>query len=135
MSNDTPVKRLMTTELVTVEPSTEISSAAKVLLDQKAGSLVALDEDKQVSGILTCTDLAALVADKTVSDETTVDEYMTTDVVTISPQQSIQDAAVNMITEGIQHLPVTNSEDEMIGMLSTTDITNHLTYFGSSGTD
>jgi len=135
MSNDTPVKRLMTTELVTVEPNTEISSAAKVLLNQKAGSLVALDEDKQVNGILTCTDLAALVADKTVSDEMTVDEYMTTDVVTISSQQSIQDAAVNMITEGIQHLPVTNNEDEMIGMLSTTDITNYLTYSGSSGTD
>ena len=40
-----------------------------------------------------------------------------------------------MITNGIQHLPVTDNDDEMIGMLSTTDITNHLTYAGSAGTE
>lgn len=134
MGSDTAVEKLMTTELVTVAPETNVTTAAETLLDQKAGSLVALDDDKQVLGILTCTDLSELVAANSVPTEATVEEYMTTDVVTISPDASIQDAAVNMITEGIQHLPVTNSDDEMIGMLSTTDITNHLTISGSMGT-
>ena len=135
MSSDTAVERLMTTELETVSPDEEISVAAATLLEQQAGSLVVLDGENQVAGILTCTDLAELVANSTAPAEATVGDYMTTGVVTISPEKSLQDAAAEMITNGIQHLPVTDSDDEMIGMLSTTDITNHLTYAGSAGID
>ncbi len=135
MSSDTAVERLMTTELETVSPDEEISVAATTLLEQQAGSLVVLDGENQVAGILTCTDLAELVANSTAPAEATVGDYMTTGVVTISPEKSLQDAAAEMITNGIQHLPVTDSDDEMIGMLSTTDITNHLTYAGSAGID
>jgi len=135
MGSDTAVKRLMTTELETVSPDEEISVAAETLLEQKAGSLVALDAESRVSGILTCTDLAELVANSTPPADATVSDYMTTGVVTISPEHSVQDAAAEMITEGIQHLPVTDGDNEMIGMLSTTDITNYLTYAGGVGTD
>ena len=135
MSSDTAVKRLMTAELETVSPDEAISEAATTLLEQDAGSLVVLDAENTVSGILTCTDLAELVANSTAPSEATVSDYMTTGVVTISPDKSLQDAAAEMITNGIQHLPVTDNDDEMIGMLSTTDITNHLTYAGSAGTD
>mgnify|MGYP005847703143 CR=1 FL=1 len=135
MGSDTAIEQLMTTEIETVSSNTEISAAADTLLEQNAGSLVVLDTENHVSGILTCTDLAELVADKTVSAEATVSDYMTTGVVTIAPDKSIQDAAAEMIREGIQHLPVTDSENEMIGMLSTTDVTSHLTYSGSLGTD
>ena len=134
MGSDTAVERLMTTEIVTVSPDTEITDAAESLLSQKAGSLVALDEQKAVSGILTCTDLAELVAENSVSTEVTVADHMTTDVTTISPAASVQDSASKMITHGIQHLPVTDGDGEMVGMLSTTDVTNHLTYSGSVGT-
>ncbi len=134
MSSDTAVERLMTTELETVSPNEEISVAAETLLEQQAGSLVVLDAESRVTGILTCTDLATLVANRTPPAEATVSDYMTTGVVTISPDQSLQDAAAEMITKGIQHLPVTD-DDEMVGMLSTTDITSHLTYAESSGID
>jgi len=135
MGRETPVDGLMTTEIETVSPNTKISTAAETLLEQEAGSLVALDNKKRVSGILTCTDLAEVVAENTSSTESSVDDYMTADVVTISPQASIQDAAVKMIKEDIQHLPVTNEAGEMIGMLSTTDITDYLTYSDSIGTN
>jgi len=39
-----------------------------------------------------------------------------------------------MITRQIQHLPVVD-EEEVVGMLSTTDLTAHLTYMDSSGTE
>jgi len=134
MGSDTAVEKLMSTELETIGTNTDLTIAAETLLEQEAGSLVAIDGENQVSGILTCTDLAAVVAANTSSTGATVSDQMTTDVVTISPQESIQDAAVKMIKENIQHLPVTNSEGEMVGMLSATDITNYLTYSGSIGT-
>lgn len=134
MGNHTAVKKLMTEDLATESPQTSISAATETLLGQEAGSLVILENGNQISGIITCTDLAGLVAKERTSTEETVKDYMSTDVITISPEESIQDAAVKMITKGIQHLPVTNSEDEVIGMLSTTDLTNHLTFMDSIGT-
>ena len=130
-----PVEQLMTTDLVTVTPEEGVETAASTILEKEAGSLVALDDDGQLSGILTCTDLTELVSDGAVPADATVDDYMTEDVTTTEPDESIQDAAVKMITRQIQHLPVVDGDDEVVGMLSTTDLTAHLTYMDSSGTE
>ena len=130
-----PVEQLMTAELATVTPETAIEAAAGTLLENEAGSLVALDADNQVSGILTCTDLAGIVSEGSLPTDGTVGDYMTGEVTTTGPQDSIQDAAVKMITGDIQHLPVVDDEGEVVGMLSTTDLTAHLTYMDSSGTE
>jgi len=129
-----PVEQLMTTDLVTVTPDEGVETAAGTILEKEAGSLVALD-DGQLAGILTCTDLTELVSDGAVPADATVDDYMTEDVTTTEPDESIQDAAVKMITRQIQHLPVVDADDEVVGMLSTTDLTAHLTYMDSSGTE
>ena len=129
-----PVEQLMTTDLVTVTADEGVESAAGTILENKAGSLVALDDDGHISGILTCTDLTALVSDGSVPGDATVGDYMTEDVTTVEPEESIQDAAVKMITKQIQHLPVVD-DGEVVGMLSTTDLTSHLTYMDSSGTE
>jgi len=123
----------MTTDLVTVTPEAEVETAASTILAEEAGSLVALD-DGQLAGILTCTDLTELVSDGTVPADAAVSDYMTEDVTTTEPKESIQDAAVKMITGQIQHLPVID-DDAVVGMLSTTDLTAHLTYMDSSGTE
>ena len=128
-----PVEQLMTTDLVTVTPDEGVETAAGTILQKEAGSLVAL-EDGRLAGILTCTDLTELVSDGAVPADATVDDYMTEDVTTVAPEESIQDAAVKMITRQIQHLPVVD-EEEVVGMLSTTDLTAHLTYMDSSGTE
>jgi len=128
-----PVEQLMTTDLVTVTPEEGVETAAGTILTKEAGSLVAVD-DGQLAGILTCTDLTELVSDGAVPADATVGDYMTGDVTTVAPEESIQDAAVKMITKQIQHLPVVD-EEEVVGMLSTTDLTSHLTYMDSSGTE
>ncbi|RJX44260.1 CBS domain-containing protein [Halonotius aquaticus] len=130
-----PVEQLMTTDLVTVTPDEGVETAASTILEKEAGSLVALDDDGQLSGILTCTDLTELVSNGAVPADATVGDYMTEDVTTTEPDESIQDAAVKMITRQIQHLPVVDGDDEVVGMLSTTDLTAHLTYMDSSGTE
>jgi len=124
----------MTTDLVTVTADEGVESAAGTILEQEAGSLVALGDDGHISGILTCTDLTELVSDGSVPGDATVGDYMTEDVTTVDPEESIQDAAVKMITRQIQHLPVVD-DGEVVGMLSTTDLTAHLTYMDSSGTE
>jgi CBS domain-containing protein len=51
---------------------------------------------------------------------------MTEEVVTTNPHEQIQDAADRFITYDIHHLPVVDSDDHVVGMLSTTDLTAYI---------
>ena len=120
------VARLMSSGVVSVTPDTLVEDAANTLLDKQIGSLVVVDEDNHIEGILTSTDFVRIVRDSKPKAKTTVERYMTDQVVTVEAQDSIRDAADKMITYNIHHLPVVDDEEGVIGMLSTTDLTAYL---------
>ena len=133
--DNTPVEKLMSTDLLTVTPDTDIGDAADILLDEGVGSLVVLDVDSNLAGVLTSTDFVTAVSANHSSYTGVVGDYMTEDVLTVPSSATLYDAAVKMMREDIQHLPVAGDDDEIVGMLSATDLTAQLTYMGSSGTD
>lgn len=59
------VKDLMTDMPVVIDPSAEISTAIRVMLDNKINSLIVRAEENQPWGILTSTDLLRYIMDKT----------------------------------------------------------------------
>lgn len=120
------VARLMSSDVVTVTPDTLVEEAATTLIDERIGSLVVVDESNDIAGILTNTDFVHIVAKSEPKAETTVERYMTKDVVTVGPQDNIQEAANTMITYAIHHLPVLDDTEGVIGILSTTDLTAYL---------
>ncbi|MEF8814123.1 MAG: CBS domain-containing protein [Halovenus sp.] len=120
------VGRLMSAGCITVSPGTPVETAAKTLLERNIGSLVVVDDDNQLEGILTSTDFVRIVRDNDPSDETTVGEHMTEHVVAVTAQDSVRDAADKLITYDIHHLPVVDDEEGVIGMLSTTDLTAYI---------
>ncbi|MHB9286641.1 CBS domain-containing protein [Halobacteriales archaeon Cl-PHB] len=124
--DDIFVARLMSTGVHTVTPDTYVEDAANDLMEHEIGSLVVVDGNNQLEGILTSTDFVRIVAESRQKAQTTVERYMTDRVVTVEAQDSIRDAADKMITYGIHHLPVVDDEEGVIGMLSTTDLTAYL---------
>jgi CBS domain-containing protein len=120
------VARLMSSNLQAVGPDTLVEDAATQMQDNGVGSLVVVDEDNQLLGILTTTDFVDIVAKSKPKAQTTVERYMTTDVVTTDAQTSIVDAADLMIEHGIHHLPVIDDEEGAIGMISTTDLAGYI---------
>ncbi|WP_239640172.1 CBS domain-containing protein [Halorubrum coriense] len=125
----------MSTDLLTVTPDTKISEAADILLDQGVGSLVVLDSEGHLKGVLTSTDFVSVVSTNNSLYSGTVGDYMTEDVLTVSSTATLYDVAVKMFREDIQHLPVAGDKNEIVGMVSATDLTAQLAYMGSSGTD
>lgn len=125
----------MSTTLVTATPETDIVEAADTLLNEGIGSLIVLDSEGQLAGVLTSTDFVTVVSTDQPPHAGTVADYMTEDVLTVSSTATLHDAAVKMIREDVQHLPVSGDDNEIVGMLSATDLTAQLTYMGSSGTD
>ena len=53
----------------------------------------------------------------------TVAEIMTTDVVTVSPETSLQEAIQILAEREISGLPVVNSQGDLVGVISETDLT------------
>jgi len=119
------VGRLMSSPVETVAPETPVQQAATVLLDRDIGSVVVVDDDNGLVGILTTTDFVRITADDTAT-EATVADYMTTDVVTATANGSIVDVAETMVDNGFHHLPVVDDEVGVIGMVTTTDLTAYL---------
>lgn len=126
--DDIFVARVMSADVKTVSPETLVEDAAQVMLEHGIGSVVAVDEDGHLEGILTTTDFVQIVAERKPKDRTPVSAYMTTEIVTASPQDTIQDVADAMLEHGFHHMPVLSDEDEVLGMITTTDLTGYLSH-------
>jgi len=124
--DDIFVARLMNSDLQTVGPDTLVEDAATQMQENDVGSLVVVDDDGRLAGILTTTDFVDIVARSKPKAETTVERYMTTDVITTDAQTTIQEAADVMLEHGFHHLPVVDDEHGAIGMISTTDLAAYL---------
>ena len=124
--DDIFVARVMSSSLHTVRPDTLVEDAAQVLLDEDIGSVVVVDEDNQLEGILTRTDFVTIVSESHPKAETSVSRYMTTDVSTTTAQDSIRDVADAMLEEGFHHMPVVDEDEGLIGMVTTTDLAAYI---------
>ncbi len=130
---DVFVGRLMSSPVVSVTPDTPVQEAATQLLDNDISSLVVTDEANEIVGILTSTDFVRMIADETVAAETTVADYMTTSVVTVTANDSVDAVAKTMVQRGFHHLPVVD-ESRVIGMVTTTDVTAYVSHIESPPT-
>lgn len=124
--DDIFVARVMSTDLRTVSPETLVEDAGELMLTNRVGSVLVVDDENQLEGILTTTDFVNIVAESYPKAETSVSRYMSTDVVTVSAQDEIRDAADLMIEYGFHHLPVVDDDEGVIGMVTTTDLASYL---------
>ena len=117
---DVFVARLMSTDLHTVTPDTLVEDAAAVLLDNDVSSVLVVDDDGGLVGILTSTDFVDIVAKSRPKAETTVERYMTRDPITAGAQDDVAAVAATMLERGFHHVPVVDGETP-IGIITTSD--------------
>ncbi|WP_136590539.1 CBS domain-containing protein [Salinigranum halophilum] len=120
------VGRLMSAPVETVRPNATLGEAAAQLLEHNIGSVVVVDDDGHLEGILTATDFVRLAAEDAVASDVRVDEYMSTDVVTTTANDPITDVADTMIDNRFHHVPVVDDEEGVVGIITTTDLTAYV---------
>ncbi|ELY53836.1 CBS domain-containing protein [Natronolimnohabitans innermongolicus] len=120
------VARIMSSTVHSVESETLVEDAAGSMLDNEIGSVVVTDENNHLEGILTTTDFVRIVAERKPKDQTPVERYMSEDVITVSAQDGIRDAADVMVDHGFHHLPVVDEDEGVIGMITTSDLASYL---------
>ena len=115
------VSDLMTAAAVTDAPDDTLAEASARMWQQQTGSLLIMEGDK-LNGIVTERDVLRVVAEGKDPKATTVREIMTTELVTVSPNESIKGAAEIMFEKWFRHLPVVTDEGEVVGILSLRDL-------------
>jgi len=104
-----------------VAPDTTVYDALKLMAEKNLGAVIVLQGDKLV-GIFSERDYARKVILKGKSSkETTVEEIMTSDVVTVEARHSIEECMAMMTSKRIRHLPVVEAE-KIVGVISIGDI-------------
>jgi CBS domain-containing protein len=122
-SSDDTVAKVMNSEPKTAHPDDSLTEAVGRLGASRIGCLPVVEQG-HLLGIVTTTDVLAAEVRRSMTPPSGpyVAEVMTTDVLTIHPDDRVLDAAARMQVNRIRHLPVVDSEGEVIGMLSDRDI-------------
>lgn len=120
----TTIKQIISTkgsDVTTVKPDTDAIAALKTMAEMHIGSLLVIDHGKVV-GIMSEKDFAYNVVLKDrIHEHVPVSEVMTTPVVAIKPEQSVNDGMNIMTEKRIRHLPVMR-DGEVVGLVSIGDL-------------
>jgi CBS domain-containing protein len=111
--------------VLTVSPSDPISAAAKILSEKRIGALIVTDGKNAVAGILSERDIVRGLSESNgdVMDKP-VSTYMTADVFTCGPDDTVNQLMEMMTGRRIRHLPVVH-EDKLVGIISIGDVVKH----------
>lgn len=114
------VKDVMTKDVVTVEASTTIVDAARRMRDDDIGNVLVTEGD-ELKGIITDRDITVRGVAEGEIGEKTVGEICSGELVTLSPDEDVHDAAQKMRAHAVRRLPVVDG-NKAIGIVAIGDL-------------
>ena len=114
------INRLVKRSPITVPPEISVIDAVKIMAKHGVSSVVVVNGEKPI-GIFTDTDLRKLVASGS-NLYKPITEYMSKNLVTISPEASCLEAVYRMMLHNIKHLVVVDAAEKLVGVVTVRDI-------------
>jgi CBS domain-containing protein len=126
MKTTYPVSSILhqkTSALWTVTPQTTVYDAIKLMADKNIGALLVLS-GRKLAGIFTERDYTRKIAlQGKSSKETKVSEILSKTVITVTPDESVEECMRLMTTNRLRHLPVMEGVN-VVGIISIGDLVN-----------
>lgn len=105
-----------------VEAGTPLGDAIRAMQEQAGGDSVMVNRDGRLAGILTERDILLKVLGQDVDLGAPVDDFMTADPETLSPDDTVG-AALNLMERGhYRHVPLVDDGGRLCGMLRLVDV-------------
>ena len=116
------IRDVMTSKLCTVDADKSVAYAAKMMQKEDVGLAPIVEGDKLI-GMLTDRDIAIrVVAEGRDPDQVKVHEVASKQVVTIDPQQDLDEALRIMAKHQVRRLPVVEEDGKLVGVVAQADI-------------
>jgi len=122
MGSDLKVGDIMRKNVITVNEKENIVSISKLMKKNTVGSIV-VTEGKKATGIITERDIVYKVnAEGKETSRVMAKEIMSSPIIVITPEATLEEAAKAMKKHSIKRLPVINKNKELVGIVSERDI-------------
>ena len=111
----------MSSVVLTIGPSHSLQEAARLMADRNVGAAVVVDPESPGPGIVTERDILRAIAAGEDPSVELVRDHLTDELISASPDWSLEQAAETMVEHSFRHLLVVNG-GELCGVLSMRDI-------------
>ena len=119
------IREAMTSNPCSIDADKSVAYAAKMLRDEDVGIAPVVEGDRLV-GVLTDRDVAVrVVAEGLDPEKVKVSEVASRDVVTLDPQQDLDEALRLMARHQVRRLPVVEEDGRLVGILAQADVARH----------
>jgi CBS domain-containing protein len=116
------IRDVMTSDPRTIDAEKPVAYAAKMMRDEDVGLAPIVEGDKLI-GMLTDRDIAIrVVAEGKDPNQVTVREVASKQVVTIDPQQDLDEALRIMAKHQVRRLPVVEEDGRLVGVVAQADV-------------
>jgi CBS domain-containing protein len=120
------VREIMTTEVGSCAPETNLAAAARIMWEKDCGSVPVVDEGGRVVGMITDRDICmALTTRNHLASDVTVAEVAGGEVKACAPEDDVSKALKTMQEWQLRRLPVIDDEGKLAGILSLNDVILH----------
>ena len=131
------VKDVMTTRVIWVSKNATFREMAAALREYRVSAFPVIDDDRKVIGVVSEADMLykeALIdepgfvggilhrRDQAKARGITAGDLMTTAVVAVRPEDTVEHAAKLMYDRGVKRLPVTDGSGHLVGIVSRADV-------------
>lgn len=124
------VKDSMTKEIVTVRFNAPIFELVKKMADLDVSGVVVIDNIGEILGVISSLDVFKIFGERSLDeiDRLVAEDIMTPFTVEISPEGTLEDAAMMMLENNIHRLIVVgdSAKRKPVGIISSTDLVRAL---------
>ncbi len=107
---------------VLVSEDSRIEHAADLMWENRFGSVIIVDKNGMLAGIVTERDIIFAVTKSMIGKNASVSKIMSRNTITVGPDESIAAAIDKMREANVRHLPVMGKDGRPIGMISIRDV-------------
>ena len=116
------IRDIMTSNPSTIEPNKTVVDAARIMKQEDAG-VVPVTENGRLTGMVTDRDIAIrVVAAGKDPKSTAVHEVASKNLVTLDPEQDLDEALRLMAQHQVRRLPVVEEDGRLVGVVAQADV-------------
>lgn len=110
-------KDLMNTPAITIHETASVKEIANVMIEQSISSIMVVDRNDKLTGIITEKDLVQRVLGQGLTNSLSAADIMTRELFTISPYDHYYEVLSTFYKNSIKHLPVVDG-DTVVGVVT-----------------